>query len=165
MVQYSAESFRRKLAGLEALETKFSNEEVEKMKILGVELVKALRNVFGSSLDRMSLWNRISNGLSIAAAKSQGKVDKFFVGLLDYVRAEAHIVASNESLITISDKLLGMSPEQQRMFIRICAEYRMLLCLQAREDVEEYKNLLKQLGAKKATVENDGTIKAWEAKV
>ena len=133
MIQtYSAERFRQKLAGLESPETRFSDAELEVLKAGGVKFILALREVFGSSLDRKTIWERISNGMTIAAAKSGGKGDKFFVEMIEYVKADANAVVGNAQMIQAAADIMRMSPETQRQFIRACVEYRMLLCLQAR---------------------------------
>ena len=135
MQKFSAEEFRRKLAGLETPETRFSPDDVNAMKQLGVQLVLALREVFGSGLDRKTLWERISNGIPLASSKSGGRGEKFLVELLDYVKSEANVVVGSEKLRLITASIMHLSPESQRQFIRICVEYRMLLCLEAREEV------------------------------
>jgi acyl carrier protein len=134
-LQISAEQFRRKLAGLESPEKKFTDAELDSMKSAGVELIVALRELFGNSLDRKTLWERISNAIPVAAVKSQGKADKFISVLLDYVKAEANGVVGSDLLKAMFMTLSDFSPEKQRQFIRVCVEYRMLLCLEAREQV------------------------------
>ena len=162
MIQYSAEQFRQRLAGLEAPEHKFAIADIEMMKGDGVLLIKALRQVFGSSLDRMTLWQRISDGIPVSAAKSRGKVDKFIASMLDYIKAEANHVVGSEALGGVFSTLCLYSPEGQRQFIRTCVEYRMLLCLQARDGVEtERKNtasIKEQTGASEVKILPDGSI-------
>ena len=80
--------------------------------------------------------------------------------MIDYVKAEANAVVGSESLKRVTETVLRMTPETQRQYIRTCVEYRMLLCLEAREDVQAYKSLLAQTGAKKVAVEPDGTMVA-----
>ena len=160
MQLYSADQFRKKLAGLESPECRFSDLELEDLKETGVELVGALRSVFGK-LDPKTCWERISNGLTIAAAKSRGKGDEFIAELLDYVKAEPNVVVGNDKLRQINAKILMFPPEKQRMFIRTCVRFRMLMCLEARDLVQEYKNLLAQTGAEKAIIDPDGTIRTW----
>jgi len=136
MLQFSAEQFRQKLASLEAPEKKFNEDELEMLKTVAVEMIKAMRDVFGGSLDRKTVWERISNGIPIAAAKSGGKGDKFLAALLDYVKAEANFVVSSDGMKRVLETVVRMTPETQRQFIRTCVEYRMLLCLEAREEVQ-----------------------------
>jgi hypothetical protein len=158
----NAEQFRQKLAGLESPETRFNDAEIVVMKATGVEMIKALRNVFGPSLDRKTVWERISNGITIAAAKSGGKGDKFLSGMLDYVKSEANSVVGSDALKNVMEKIISMTIESQRQFIRICVEYRMLLCLQARDEVETEKRTIQdiknQTGAAAVQFNDDGTI-------
>ena len=140
MQYYSAAQFRQRLAGLESPETQFGADEMSAFKSQGVELILALREVFGSTLDRKTIWERISNGLKVASAKSSGKGETFLAEMLDYVKAEANGVVGNEKLISLTAFLIRLSPEAQRQFIRVCVEYRMLLCLQARAIAQSEKS-------------------------
>ena len=162
MAQYSAEQFRQKLAGLESPEKKFTEGEMYEMQQMGAKLVMALRDVFGHTLDRTTLWVRISNGMPIAASKSGGKGDKFIAALLDYMKAEANTVVTSDLLKEVNAKVLALTPEAQRQFIRICVEYRMLLCLEAREGVMAQRRveqeIKSQMGADRAIVMPDGSI-------
>jgi len=147
MLQISAETFRQKLAGLESPEKHFSEEELADLHAGAVDLIKSLHGVYGATLDRKAVWERISNGIPVAAAKSGGRGEKFLAEMLDYVKAEAGMVASSDALKKATVFLLAASPEAQRQFIRICVEYRMLLCLKARESVIEARESKKEIFA------------------
>ena len=139
MLQYSAERFRQRLAGLETPESRFTDEETEYMKKIGVSLIEALREVFGKDLDRKTLWERISAGIYVSAAKSGNKADAFVAALLEYVRAGANQVVGSELLANVTEILVSMTKETQKQFIGVMVKYRMLLCLQARENVQAQK--------------------------
>jgi len=157
MIEYSAQQFRQRLAGL-AVDEVSSKGMIDAYKATGIELVKALRDVFGHSLDRKTLWERISNGIEIAAKKSGGMANKFLASLLDYVKAETNVAVGSVPLKAVADTVLNYSPETQREFINMCAEYRMLLCLEARDEVQNIKGILEQTGAKQARILDDGSI-------
>ena len=158
MNQISEVEFRRELAGLEAPEVRINENERAQMKELGVQFFLALRDVYGESLDRKKIWERIVDGINVSAAKSGGKIEKFIASMLDYVRAEANSVISCELLAGVIDRTALMTIENQRYFIRICSEYRMLICLEARARVQEDKSLREQTGAKNIITLSDGTI-------
>lgn len=128
----SAEEFRRRLAGLESPERKFDEYELQAIKLEGVQFVLALREVYGQTLDRKKIWERITNGLPVAAAKSMGRIDKFIAEMLAYVHADANAVVGNPALKKIVDEINCKTKEHQRQFIRFCVEYRMLIALAAR---------------------------------
>ena len=141
MQPISAEQFRQRLAGLASPEKRFTEDELEDMKGIAVRMVRALRDVFGASLDRKTVWERIANGITVAAAKSGGKTDKYLAEMLAYVKAEANQVVGSDALKAVKDTLETLTADQQRQFIRVCVEYRMLLCLEARESVQAEKNV------------------------
>jgi len=157
-IQFSAEEFRRRLAGLEAPEARFDQPEISDMKQLAGRLVLALREVFGSALDRKTVWERIANGIPIASSKSGGKGDKFIAALLEYIKAEPNVCVGNDALILAVEEITQLSPEAQRAFIRICVEYRMLLCIDARGSVQEAKAIKDITGAESVEMLGDGTI-------
>ena len=140
MLQLSAEQFRQKLAGLEAPEKNFTEDEHAMLKAVAVDMVKAMRDVFGHALDRMTVWDRISNGITVAAAKSGGRGDRFIAAMLDYIKAEPSSVVTSGVLKPVAETVCRMTPETQRQFIRTCVEFRLLLCLQAREEVQNERN-------------------------
>lgn len=132
MLRISAEEFRRKLAGLESTERNSDAENQEMMK-LGIDLVIVLRNVFGDSLDRKTLWHRIGNGISVAAHKCAGSAEKFIAETLDYVKADESAVVVNDKLKAVHKTVKGQSKDWQMSFIRTCLTYKNLLMLEARE--------------------------------
>ena len=164
MVQISAEQFRQRLAGLAATEKGFFSEnyELEDMKDTGCRLVKILANIFGRSLDPKTKWERISNAMPISAAKSRGMVDKFLTSLLEYIRAEANIIVGHEPLKDIAEELCSMTHEEQRMFIQTCVDYKMLLCLRVRDEIQtnraNIESIKAQTGASEVEILPDGSI-------
>ena len=144
MIQFSAEGFRQRLAGLESQEKRFSEDELDDMKNVAVMMIRALRDVFGDALDRKTVWERISSGIVVSAAKSGGSQfnpgDKFVASLLEHVRAEANSVVGSDSLKAAVAAVNAMPRDSQRQFIRICVEYRMILCLEARELVMQERD-------------------------
>ena len=162
MVQFSAEQFRQRLAGLAAPEKGFSNQELENMKETGGRLVKILANIFGRSLDPKSKWERITNAISSAAAKSRGRCDKFLTNLLEFIRAEPNVIVGHEPLKNIAQEICTMTPEMQRMFIQTCVEYKMLLCLEVRDEIQADKAVIAEIkaqtGASQVKILPDGSI-------
>jgi hypothetical protein len=156
----NAEQFRQVLAGLAA--TEIGGNMAEHMKPQAVAMIKAFRDVFGKSLDRMTLWERIANGIEVAAKKSGGRGDKFIAAMLDYLRSDTNVVVGSAALKAAVDRLLDDSPGGQRNFINYCYEYRQLLCLEVRNDIQNERqnieNVMAQTGAKEAKLSPDGSI-------
>ena len=149
--QISADAFRQRLAGLENPEQRFTPAERDEMTAHGKLFVLAIREVFGSTLDRITVWERTSNGIVIAAAKSGGLLRRFVAAMLDYVKAEANVVAGNETLAQFIAATDGKGEDWQRQFIRACVTDRMLLVIEARGDVERARNLRTAVSAPAGT--------------
>jgi len=82
--------------------------------------------------------------------------------MLEYVKADANAIVGSGQLAALLGTLKMMGEEAQRQFVGTCVEYRMLLCLEAREDVEaeksNYRAIKAQTGAEKVTIYADGSI-------
>jgi hypothetical protein len=159
-VEISAEGFRRRLAGLENPEIKKDDADKQEMREIAISLVLALREVYGSSLERKALWQRIANGLNVAKSKSGGFADRFIVEALDFVRADPNLVVGNARLIDIYKRIKGQPKDWQMLFIRECVVYRNLLLLEARARITSDKELAAQLGAEEAAILSGGEIVA-----
>ena len=160
----SAEVFRQRLAGLEAPETRFSEDDIEKFRQLGIRLVLVMREVFGSSIDRKTLWERIASGMQVAQAKSGGKGERFLSAMLDYVKADVNVVVGSDWLTDIRADVRSLSLEDQRQFIRTCVDYRMLLCLEARALVQAEKTDPETIMKKpEKDIEIEVPINEWRA--
>ncbi|MCL1789849.1 MAG: hypothetical protein FWG40_00570 [Peptococcaceae bacterium] len=131
MLQISAVEFRRRLAGLEDVSQTVETDEG--MRDLAIDFVLALKDVFGDSLDRKTVWNRISNGISIAANKCGGKVDSFIAEALEFVKASPEGVVTNDKLKRVNAEIKGQPKDWQMAFIKSCLTYRTLILLEARE--------------------------------
>jgi len=165
-MQISMEEFRQRLARLEAPEAKFGDAEIERMHKIGIRLVKALRAVYGKGLDRLTLWDRISNGIMNAGTRSQGKGGDFLANLLEFVKADINIAVGNPLLLEVHEDIKAMTPEEKRFFIRTCMSSRRLLCLEARDDIESEKDDLamirKQIGKEFVARGPDNTIVGFD---
>jgi hypothetical protein len=134
LTQYSADEFRRKLAGCAAPDKKFNEEALAMMSQYGIALIRVAKDVFGSSLDPKTVWERINNGLKISAAKSAGSAQKFLAALLEYVKADVNVIVGSKRLQAVKEALLSSPPEWQRQFINACVENRMLWIMEARDE-------------------------------
>lgn len=132
MLQISAEEFRRKLAGLQddKVITEYENLAIRE---LCIDLVLVLREVFGDSLDRKTLWHRISNAITVAAHKCGGRAERFIAECLDFVKADESGVVRSEGLKKIYQEVKCKDKDWQIAFIKECLTYKNLILLEARE--------------------------------
>jgi hypothetical protein len=133
LVQYSADEFRRRLAGCASPEKKFDEEALANMQQYGISLIRAIKDVFGSGLDLKTVWERINNGLKVSAAKSAGSAAKFLASLIEYVKADVNVVVGSKRLRAAKDLLSSAPVEWQRQFINACVENRILWIIEARD--------------------------------
>jgi hypothetical protein len=96
------EAFRKKIAGLKA-----EKKEDTDINEAFVKLISLLPMVYGDSLSRAQMWQRIANGLEAAISKSQGSVKVFYNILLKYIRAEPASVADNDELSEAYSRIEG----------------------------------------------------------
>jgi hypothetical protein len=90
-----------------------------------------LTEVFGKSLDRKTLWERIGNGFLSCAAKCGGSVERFMNELCVYVNGSPSDVAENYSLREWLKYAETLNPEEQLLFIRTCEERRFIIVAKA----------------------------------
>lgn len=87
---FDPETFRQTLAGL--TDPDYSDDAAgaaDEYKASAIDLCLCLCELFGESLDRTTLWDRIASALATAAAKANdGNTDRFASLCLDHVRAD-----------------------------------------------------------------------------
>lgn len=111
------EKFRQQLAGLAS--TDAAEFDGEAFRVFGVRLGVVLARLFGDSLDRLTLWQRISDGIRASAAKvGDADTDHFLSLCLDFVKAEDSKVAANEEFFNLLAELSGQDEGFRRQWIR-----------------------------------------------
>jgi len=106
--------------------------ELGVIKDQAVRFCSILAEVFGEDLDRKTLWERIGNGLIVAAAKCGGDWELFVNEMLKYIKAEPGKVAANRGLAAFIDEMLVRPKEWQEQFVRECEAKHMFICVKAR---------------------------------
>jgi len=95
----SPQEFRQKLAGVIDYRTQKQNQEKkEEIKQEAISFVSILPELFSADLDRMSMWERIGNGLNAAVKKCGGDIEEFVNITLEFIKASSHAIASNKRL-------------------------------------------------------------------
>lgn len=138
----SKKEFRQKIAGL-------MNDDIQQddnsIKQKCIDFISLLPVFFSDSLDRKTLWDRISNGIYTASTKCDNDFEIFLNFILEYIKAEGSKVASNEEfnnfLLFISKQL----DEWKIKFISICQNKYYLLTAYARKKWEDRKKEKKKL--------------------
>ena len=109
-----ADSIRQRLAGL-------INPQADKdvwydltAKSLAVQFCASLPSVFGSNLDRMTMWDKVASAIQSGYAKTvSGDIDLFVQHVLESIQAEPAKAIACDALIDAIDAL-QLLPEEQR---------------------------------------------------
>ena len=107
--------------------------ELDVIKDEAVKLCLILAELYSDDLDRKMLWERIGNGLAVAAAKCGGDWELLLEGLLEFIKADSGKVAANFKLELWIDSMALRPQEWKYQFIRICETKRMFVIVKARQ--------------------------------
>lgn len=84
----------------------------EQLKQISYRLCTMLAELFGDSLDRLTLWARIGSALSTSVAKvSDGDLERFVNLCLEHVQADPAQAAACNSLSQLLADFEGKPPE------------------------------------------------------
>ena len=128
----SAELFRQKLAGLVDPDQAIPEQDREGVKEIAVRFVSILASLFGDSLDRKTLWERIGNGIVVCCAKCGGDWETFVNQILEYIKADGGRVASSKNLEAIIKELLEKPQSYREAWLRVLEAKHFLIIVKAR---------------------------------
>lgn len=136
----NTEEFRQKLAGLVDPRSELSSTEIAAQRDYAVEFVSALPIVFGDSLDRTTLWDRIGTALEIGYAKTVGDdVDFFISAVLEHIKANAAAVARCEKIAGVIAWLASCTSEEKHTWLAYMATHRYAVLVRGRSKWEASK--------------------------
>lgn len=137
----STEEARRKLAGLVDPERPVGGEAVATdVRDTAVRFATILASLFGDSLDRLTLWERIASGFDSACAKvDDGDLDRFASLCLTHVLADAGRAAACDALGQTLGVFAARPIEWRQAFVRWCRSHRYPLVVHARARWESIK--------------------------
>lgn len=137
----STDDLRRRLAGLVDPErTPGASEEME-YKEAAHRLGCVLASLFGESLDRLTLWDRIGSGFATACAKvDDGDLDRFASICLDHVKADPGAAASNAALGALLSTFAARPIEWRQGFVRYIRSHSYSVLVHARSRWERVKS-------------------------
>lgn len=130
--QLSAEAFRQRLAGLVDPDQALPEEERDEIKNQAVKFVSILASLFGDSLDRKTLWERIGNGIIVCSAKCGGDWETFVNQILQYIKADGARVAASKALNSIVAELAEKPRTWREAWLRVMESKHFLIIVKAR---------------------------------
>lgn len=138
MEKLTPQEFRRKLAGL--FEKEPVTESVkENIKQEAIRFVSILPKVFGSDLDRMTLWERIPSALETASSKVSDNAEKFINECLSHIKANINN-ESSELLFSIITTLSSRPKDYQEDFISYIRNNGYVITIYAKKRWNEIKD-------------------------
>ena len=135
------QQFRQRVAGLidpnrkptGAAETTSIKEEAKQLCLILCEL-------FGESLDRTTLWDRIGSALATAAAKcDDGDTDRFVSLCLEHVQADNAQAARHTEFGNWVVTMGSRDDAYRQGFVRACATITPVILVHARNAWEQRK--------------------------
>jgi hypothetical protein len=131
MDKISPEQFRLKLASL-VDDSKKSEIIQQSLLDEAVDFVSELPRFFSEDFDRMTLWERIGNGLLAASAKADNNCDLFINSILSYIKASHSSVAASDRLAAFVAMFNTRDDVWKRDFIRQFQTYHYLIIIKSR---------------------------------
>lgn len=135
---FDAATFRQEIAGL--LERHENDHEPADFGAAASQLCVVMAEQFDSdTLDRLTLWDRISSGILTAAAKvDDGDLDRFLSLCLEHVKASPGRTAASETVAM----LLGMFDQDEAWrigFLRYCQSHIYAVLIHGRASWQQHK--------------------------
>lgn len=133
--------FRRRVAGLIDPNRKATGEaEVASLKEEAKLLCLAMCELFGESLERMTLWDKIGAALSAAATKcDDGDTDRFAALCLETIKADDSAAARHDGFANWVTTMATRDDAYRQAFVRHCGAKTAIVLVHARHAWEQRK--------------------------
>lgn len=130
---FSAEGFRKRLAGIVEKSSQLGTAESQSVMDECVFLLSQIPNVYSDDLDRKNLWERIASGVEVSIAKCGGDIETFVNYLLEHVKAQPSRVAALDSLSNFLAMLQTRPKEWKETFLNTMSKKKFVIVVFARE--------------------------------
>lgn len=117
-------AFRQRLAGLVDPLPQKQQFFDDHAKQLSVRFLSILPKLFGSSLDRLTMWDKIASAVQSAYAKNaSGDTDLFVQHVLETIQAEPSKTVACEPFEKVLDEIGAMNRDQQQDWLTYMATH------------------------------------------
>lgn len=131
---------RQRLAGLVDSRSEVPAELLAMQRQLAIKFVATLPQLFGSGLDRTTLWDKIGSALEVGIAQApSGDIERFVELVLDTIQCDDAQAARSTRLISLLHEQANNPEEERVAFLAYIAKHRRPLLLFARAEWERYK--------------------------
>lgn len=132
---FSTEELRQRLAGLIDHQAESAANADQSFRSLAVRFCASLPMVFGDSLERLKMWDKIANAIQSAYAKTvDGDIDLFVQQVLESIQAEVTAAICCEPLTDAIDQLHAMSPDDRQRWCDYLATHLTPILVFARRE-------------------------------
>ena len=139
----SLEEFKEKVLTVKGMEQE-NKLIIDSVKMEAVNFCSILPELFGSDLDRLTLWNRIGSAIETSIIKANYDIE-FFVNLcLEHIKAEHSRVAAHEGIKYFVESNIEKSDEWKKLFFNYLSTRYFLIIAKARTVWEEKKENKKE---------------------
>lgn len=119
---------------------------IEAQRDYAVLFVASLPQVFGESLDRMTLWDRIGTALEVAYAKTVGDDTDFFISAaLEHILAAPSDVSRCEGIAACIEWLHDCTSEEKHAWLAYLSTHRYAVLVRARAKWEARKEMMAEI--------------------
>jgi hypothetical protein len=145
--ELTTEEFRQKIAGLIDPQEAQSPERRQELKDLSIKFAAALPEVFGSELDRITMWDRIGTGLQAAFAKTAGDDHEFFIQqVFEHIKAEPSKASICQAIGEVIATLGGWTSSDRQAWITYFSTHLIPILVHARAGWTQTKETRKAKG-------------------
>lgn len=129
------EQLRQQLACLIDPQAEKSEWFSEVARDMAIRFCAALPSVFGSELDRMTMWDKIAAAIQGGYAKTvNGDLDLFVQHVLETIKAEPARVVASERFVTALDALHALHGQECQDWLEYLATHLIPMLVHARRE-------------------------------
>lgn len=134
------DDFRRQLAGLADPQRRATETEKVAVKESAIRFISVLAQLFGDTLDRLTLWGKIGSALEAAHAKvSDDDLDRFADLCLEHVQADPGHAAACDALSQLRGEWAVWPPETRHAFLGYIGSHKYAVLTHGRARWERVK--------------------------
>jgi hypothetical protein len=131
----STEQLRQRLASLIDTQAEKPEWYAEVAKGLAIQFCASLPSVFGESLDRMTMWDKIATAIQSGYAKTvSGDLDLFVQHVLESIKADPAKAVACERLTDAIDDLQRLPEQERQDWLQYLATHLIPVLVYARRD-------------------------------
>ncbi len=140
----NTEQLRQRLAGLIDPQAVVPEWHKQIAKNLAIQFCASLPAVFGESLDRMTMWDKIAAAIQSAFAKTvSGDIDLFVQHVLESIKADPAKAVACERLTDAIDELQQLSEQERQDWMQYLVTHLIPVLVYARREHKENMGVLR----------------------